>query len=187
MKILSKEKLIDPRFIKPYLLNYEYKGKAKKWEVFKTYNSVSALLYHKQKDALVVVKQLRPALLFSSNELHGYTYELCAGLDDKNKSLVETMKEEIEEEVGFKIPLTQIKELVSCFSGSKQSLFVAVVDEGMKVNDGGGIDGEDIEVVYIPSNEVEKFIFDENKIKTPSLLFAFQYFLSKYKNGSFNG
>ena len=187
MKILSTEKLINPKYIKPLLLNYEYKGKQKQWEIVKTFDVVSALLYHKDKNALVIVKQFRPALLVSSDEKFGITYELCAGLKDKGKSSLETMKEEIEEEVGYSIPKEKISRLTQCFSGSTQTIYTAIIDDSMKISEGGGVDDEDIEVVYVPSEEVEQFIFDESKIKTTGLLFGFQYFLANYKNGIFNG
>lgn len=39
----------------------------------------------------------------------GITLELCAGIVDKSKPLIEVAKEEIEEECGFKVPLNKIQ------------------------------------------------------------------------------
>ena len=41
------------------------------------------------------------------------------------------------------------------FAGSKQMLYFAEVDESMKVSEGGGVDHEQIEVVYLPVEEAK--------------------------------
>ena len=61
-------------------------------------------------------------------------------------------------------------------SGACQYLFFAKIDESMKIHDGGGINDEQIEVMYLPSEEAEEFIFDESKAKTPGLMFSFYWF-----------
>ena len=50
----------------------------------------------------------------------------------------------------------------------------------MKVNDGGGVDDEEIEVVYLPVNQAKSFIMDEGISKTPGLMYAFMWYL-KFK------
>lgn len=47
----------------------------------------------------------------------------------------------------------------------------------MRVNNGGGIETESIEVVEIPIEEAKSFIMDETKAKTPGLMFGFGWFL----------
>lgn len=90
------------------------------------------------------------------------TYELCAGIVDKDKSLVEIAHEEILEECGYHVPVTQIERVTSFytavgFAGSVQTLFYARVNESMRVNGGGGIDEEMIEVIGVPVKEAKKF------------------------------
>lgn len=41
----------------------------------------------------------------------GLTIELCAGIIDKNKSLVEIAREEVIEECGYDVPLDSIQEI----------------------------------------------------------------------------
>lgn len=41
----------------------------------------------------------------------GLTMELCAGITDKDKSLEQTMQEELEEEIGYRVPLDRIKKV----------------------------------------------------------------------------
>ena len=54
-------------------------------------------------------------------------------------------------------------------------LYYVEVDERMKVSEGGGVDEEMIEVVYLPTKEAKAMIFDENIAKTPGLMFAFMW------------
>jgi UDP-sugar diphosphatase len=49
----------------------------------------------------------------------------------------------------------------------------------MKVSEGGGIDDEQIEVVYLPRKEAKAFIYDESIAKTPGLMFAFMWFFEQ--------
>ncbi len=82
----------------------------------------------------------------------------------------EIAKEEIEEECGYAVPLESIERITSFhtsvgFAGSKQILYFAQVDESMKVSEGGGIDHEDIEVVYLPVKEAKALIYDESYCK----------------------
>jgi UDP-sugar diphosphatase len=56
------------------------------------------------------------------------------------------------------------------------TLYFAKVDESMKVSDGGGIEDEDIEVVYIPQTQAKSFMLDENYKKTPGLILGFYWF-----------
>jgi UDP-sugar diphosphatase len=52
----------------------------------------------------------------------------------------------------------------------------------MKVSDGGGIDGELIEVVSLDLKEAQDLIYDENIVKTPGLMFSFMWWNDKFKN-----
>ena len=47
----------------------------------------------------------------------------------------------------------------------------------MKTHNGGGIHDEQIETMYLPIDEYKEFIYDENKAKTPGLMFSFYWFL----------
>jgi len=58
--------------------------------------------------------------------------------------------------------------------------FKKKVDDSQKVGEGGGIDSENIEVLYLPIEELREFLFDETKVKSAGLLFAMTWFLHKY-------
>ena len=173
--------LCKGKFLELKEVFFKYKGKPKRWEVCSSFNSVSILIYNKDLDSIILVKQFRMPVYLKNNE--GFTYELCAGLCDKNMSEEMTAKEEILEECGYDIDVFRLRKITSTFSnvgsnGSKQSIFYVEVENKDKVHNGGGIDDEDIEVIELKSKDVEKFIFDENKISTPGAKFALLWWLN---------
>ena len=168
--------LDHPHFIKASLATFRQEGVDKDWEVVEAHDSVAILIYHREHDSYVLVKQFRPAVYLNNGE--GTTVELCAGLVDKDLSLAQIAREEILEECGYDVPLEGLKKISSFhtsvgFAGSKQTLYYVEVDEAMHVSAGGGIDQELIEVIELPVEEAEAFIYDESVAKTPGLMFAF--------------
>jgi len=179
--------LRDPRYIKASLATYTQDGTAKDWEVVEAFDSVAILIWHADHDAFVLVKQFRPAVYLNNRD--GMTVELCAGLVDKPLSLEEIAREEILEECGYDVPLDAIEKVNAFhtsvgFAGSKQTLYYAEVNEAMKTGDGGGIDQEQIEVIELPTEEAEAFIYDESVAKTPGLMFAFLWWQRRVLTGS---
>jgi len=179
-KIDSIEELKNPKFIKPMRINYTLKGKKKIWEAVISHDSVSILLYHTQRDSLIIVKQFRPPVM-NKNKTNGYMHELCAGIVDKDTTNVQIAKEEILEECGYDIDVNNIKTISSFYtsvgiSGAKQTLYYAECDDSMKINDGGGLEEEEIEVIYIPLKDAKKFMFDDEYQKTPGLMLGFYWF-----------
>ena len=179
---LEINELKDTKYIHPIKVTYSQNGISKSWEAVKSHNSVAILLYHTEKKAFLLVKQFRvPVFLNDSSKT--FTYELCAGLVDKNKSLEEIAQEEIDEECGYCVDLKDIIKITSFYtnvgiSGACQYLFFAKIDESMKIHNGGGINDEQIEPIFLPIENSEKFIFDESKAKTPGLMFSFLWFLN---------
>jgi len=174
--------LIDPKFISTSLAKYEQNGIAKNWEVVQVHDSVAILIYHREHNSFILVKQFRPAVYVSDHE--GMSLELCAGIVDKDMSLAQIAQEEIEEECGYAVSLENIQKITSFytsvgFAGSKQTLYYAEVDENMKISEGGGVDGELIEVISLPLEEAERFMYDEEIVKTPGLMFAFMWWKDK--------
>jgi len=178
-KITKISPLTNPKFIKPMLIEYEQKGVKKLWEAVNSHDAVSILLWHREKNAFILVKQLRPAV-FNANPSDGYMYELCAGIVDKELSLKEIAKEEILEECGFDVPLEAISKISSFYtsvgmSGAQQTLYYAEVHKSMYINEGGGLTEEEIEVIYLPVDEAKRFMFDESFQKTPGMMMAFYW------------
>ena len=176
------EPLEESHFIKTALAKYRQDGIEKRWEIVQAHDSVAVLIYHTQKEAFILVKQFRPAVYL--NDSTGETVELCAGIVDKELPLVQIAVEEIEEECGYHISLEDIERVTAFhtsvgFAGSKQTLYYAEVNEKMKISEGGGVDGEQIEVVELPVSELEAFIFNEKIAKTPGLMFAFMWWKNR--------
>ncbi|XP_013038524.1 uridine diphosphate glucose pyrophosphatase NUDT14 isoform X3 [Anser cygnoides] len=174
----------------------------------RTHDSVSILIFNTSRQCFVVVKQFRPAVYMCELERHrpqlfenqdkeslsrvedplpavvGVTYELCAGIVDKpDLSLEEIACEEILEECGYRVPVTNLRKITSYRSGvgvtgSRQTLFYAEVTDQMRTAEGGGQpeEGELIEVVEIPLEDSMKFAYDETFPKTMGVIFSFMWF-----------
>lgn len=173
---------VDSLYIKPRRMIYKENGVKRTWDFIESLDSVAILLYHQQKDSLLFVKQFRPAVFVSQQK--GYTYELCAGLVDKEgKTLEQIACEEVYEECGYRTQnLRKITEFGTSVgnSGAKQTLFYATITEDDKISQGGGIDGEVIETIFIKVKDLEEFLFNEDIIKTPGLGFGIMWFLHQY-------
>jgi len=184
VKIDSVTELKDAKFVKPVRINYTLKNKKKTWEAVISHDSVSIVLWHKDKNALITVKQFRPPVM-NKNKTNGYTYELCAGIVDKDTTNIQIAKEEILEECGYDVDVNTIKEIHTYYtsvgiSGSKQTMYYAQCDDSMKVNDGGGLEEEDIEVVYIKLEDAKEFMINNNFQKTPGLMVGFYWFFENF-------
>lgn len=179
-KIDSITDLKNPHFIKPIKINYTQKGIEKEWEAVISHDSVATLIWHTQKESFVIVKQLRVPVL-NANKTDGETYELCAGIVDKECSNAQIAKEEVLEECGYDVAVKDMQKITSYYtsvgiSGAKQTFYFCKVDDSMRVDEGGGLEDEEIEVIYIPLNKAKKFSFDESYKKTPGLIMAFYWF-----------
>lgn len=181
---VSFEPCVDAKFVQVEKMNYSQDGVQKFWEIAKVHDSVAILLFDEQRQEIILVKQFRPPL-YVKDKNNAFSYELCAGLVDKNKSLEQIAIEEIEEECGYRVKavekITSFYTAVG-FAGGQQHLYFALVDESMRVSEGGGIDSEMIEVIKLPLKQAKTFMFDESKPKTPGLLFAFEWLFQKYKH-----
>jgi len=185
IKNFKLQPLQNAKFITTAFATYEQNGKPKNWEIVKAHDSVAILIYHKEKDAFVLVKQFRPAVYLNNDD--GMTLELCAGIVDKPISLAHIAQEEIEEECGYAVDVASIEKITLFytsvgFAGAKQMLYYVEVDEAMRVSEGGGIGDEQIEVITLPLKEAKNLMYDENIAKTPGLLFAFMWYFDKINN-----
>ena len=172
--------LISPNYVKPIAIEYLQDGVHKEWEAIVAHDAVSILLYNSDRDAFVLVKQLRPAVLHA-NPSNGYMYELCAGIIDKDLSNKSIAREEILEECGYDVPLDSIEKITSFytsvgFCGALQTLYYAQINDSMIVNAGGGLAEESIEVIYLPCSQAKSFMFDGAYQKTPGVIMAFYWF-----------
>ena len=173
-------KVEEPRSHEIYEVSYTQSGNRYTKEVKKSLDVVKVLLYHTQKDAFVLVKQFRALTYINHPEL-AIRYELCGGREDKEGlSSEEIAKEEVLEETGYKVD--KLEKITTLTTGGKMTLFYAEVDDSMIVNSGGGLEDENIELVYLPVSKAKEFMFDESKPKRPALMFSFCWFFSNRCN-----
>lgn len=187
IKDIEITELGQSKYIRPFSIVFSQNGIRRKWDCIKAHDSVSILLYHKDKDAFLFVKQFRPSLWYHetggdcSKRDIGFSYEFCAGLCDKEGlAPKEVAIEEVLEETGYAVP--SVNYITSSFTGlgfsaNRQSVFYAIIDESMKKGQGGGVDDECIELVFIPRNEIYEFLYDETKPKGAGALFGVLWFM----------
>lgn len=171
----------DSGYVKLQRMHYRQKGTEKSWDMVQVHDSVAVLIYHADKNAFVLVKQFRPPVYLHNTD--GFTYELCAGIVDKSLSLKQIAIEEIEEECGYSVAPEKMARVTSFytavgFAGAKQTLYYCEVDEKMRVNEGGGVQEEEIELVYLKKEEAQAFILDETKAKTPGIMYAIMWWFN---------
>jgi UDP-sugar diphosphatase len=181
LKDFKVQDLENTKFIHPVRVTYNLNGKDKSWEAVRSHDSVAVLLYHTEKNAFLLVNQFR-APVYLSDKRKKFTYELCAGLVDKDIPLENIVKEEIDEECGYDVKVENISKIAQFYnnvgvSGGCQSVYFAKIDESMKIHEGGGINDEYIETMFLPIDNIDEFIFDESKAKTPGLMFSLYWFL----------
>lgn len=188
IKDIEITELGQSNYIRPFSIVFSQNGIRRKWDCIKAHDSVSCLIYHRERDAFLFVKQFRPSLwyhetggdLSKKNDV-GFSYEFCAGLCDKEGlSPKQTMIEEILEETGY--ATNDVNYITSSFTGlgfcaNRQSVFYAIIDESMKKGQGGGVDDECIELVFIPRDEIYEFLYDETKPKGAGALFGVLWFM----------
>uniref|UniRef100_A0A914YBV7 Uridine diphosphate glucose pyrophosphatase NUDT14 n=1 Tax=Panagrolaimus superbus TaxID=310955 RepID=A0A914YBV7_9BILA len=203
------ETLTSSPFLKPIRLHFERRGRQLFWDLALEHDSVSCVLFHHDKNALLFVKQFRPPSFVRKvrglpenvgKTIHeidwskypvslGETIELCAGLMDKpNKNPLQTIREEIIEECGFNVAeenIKLIKRYISSISvsGSHQNLFYAEVDNSMKISEGGGnaSEGEFISKIYMSIEEAKDYLEKEIVNSPPGFLFAVKWFLDQHE------
>ena len=148
----------------------------------------------KQDDALHKenVQKIDSSIPYIAPPACGISYELCAGIVDKQTSLQEIAKEEVLEECGYDIALGDIKHVTSWRGDlgtacNVRTLFYAeVTDEMMVPGAGGGNlhEGEQIELFYLPVDDVRSFMYDESVAKESSLILALSWWTGNIHKAS---
>lgn len=127
---------------------------------------------------------------YTTSPIYGISYELCAGIVDKQTSLDEIAKEEVFEECGYDIATGDLKRVTAWreglgAAGNLLTLFYAEVTDRMLVPGAGGgnlNEGEQIELIYLPVGEIKSFMYNEDIAKESSLLFALSWWIENIQN-----
>ncbi|KAF8373755.1 hypothetical protein PRIPAC_80184, partial [Pristionchus pacificus] len=196
-------------YLRSYRLNFEQDGQAREFDLTLRHSSVATLLYHKDRNQFLMVRQFRPAIFVSrilkmeenrGKTVHdvdwkkydreiGYTRELCAGLVDKDIPLIDIAREEIDEECGYNVSNDMIRWISSFVvdSGHPQHLFYTEIDDSHKSHEGGGNnhEGEFIYQVWLSEEEARNHLISSDPRSAPGLLYALEWwFSSDYKKES---
>jgi GDP-mannose pyrophosphatase NudK len=174
-EILSSEKYV----LKKVTFEHLKKNGSNKEQICEVYDigdAATVLLYDPQQKTVMLIKQFRLPSFLKGNET-GMLIEACAGKIDANESAEDCIKREIEEETGYRVPI--VKKIFEAYPspGSVAELiyfFVAEYDASMKVNDGGGIEDEEIEIIEISFEEAINMI-DNGEIKDAKTIMLLQY------------
>ncbi|TKC05490.1 GDP-mannose pyrophosphatase NudK [Pedobacter polaris] len=146
-------------------------------EAYDRGNGATILLYNKEQQTVILTRQFRLPTFINGNA-NGMLIEACAGLLDKDNP-EDCIKRETEEETGYKI--TDVKKIFEAYMspGSVTEIlyfFVAEYSKDMKVNEGGGVAGEEenIEVLEVKISEAMEMITN-GKIKDGKTIMLLQH------------
>jgi len=128
---------------------------------FSKWDAVAILVYHKERDAYILVKQMRYPP--THHGINPWLTEIVAGGISPGEDEEDAAYREVIEEVGYK-PIT-IRRITRFYvspgiMSERITLFYAEVNESTKLNDGGGLtdEDEDIELVWIPKSSALEWV-----------------------------
>lgn len=112
-------------------------------------------------------------------------------MEDKDIPSEEIAKEEIFEECGYQINTNQLEKIatipnLSITTGARSTFYYCEVTEEMRVSKGGGVIGENIEVVEMPVHEVLEYANNPTYVSSPvNFMYGLYWFLyNKYSKHS---
>ena len=120
-------------------------------EVYDRGNGATILLYNREKQSVVLIRQFRVATWVNGNA-DGRLIETCAGLLDDDEPEVCIRKEAVEE-TGFEVgEVKKVFELYMSPGGVTEIVhfFIAEYSDAQRTHRGGGVEDEDIDVLELP-------------------------------------
>ena len=144
-------------------------------EVYDRGNGATILLYSREKQTVVLIRQFRIATWVNGNP-DGRLIETCAGLLDNDEPEVCIRKEAIEE-TGFEVgDVTKLFELYMSPGGVTELIhfFIAEYTDAQRSNAGGGVEDEAIDVLEIPYAQALEMV-KTGEIRDGKALILLQY------------
>jgi GDP-mannose pyrophosphatase NudK len=180
VRILEKKVLSD-NWYKLYKYTYETNDKKgnKKIEHREAYdrgNGAVILLYNATAKTVILTRQFRLPTYVNGNT-DGLMIEACAGLLDKDNP-EDCIRKETEEETGYRV--THVQKIFEAYMspGSVTEIlyfFVAEYSKDQKINEGGGVEGEEnIEVLELPFEKAWQMM-ETGEIKDAKTIILLQY------------
>lgn len=130
-------------------------GQEVKREVFKRDNVAAALVYNTETKKYLFVSKYRPGV-------DGMMVEIVSGSIEKGEKPQDTLKREIAEEIGYKVD--KILHITDCYvsPGVNSEVFALFyVEVSEKISEGGGVDGENIQIVEVSELSLSGNLFFE--------------------------
>ncbi len=161
--------------------------------IFERGDSVAALLYNPETQAVVLVDQFKAPTLVARRRdnpatTDGWITETAAGMIDERETPEDAVIRETLEETGYRIKKPElICRFFSSPGGSSERIFLyfAEVSEADRVGPGGGFDGEDVRVVQWSAHELFEQL-ERKQIEDPKLVIA-AYWLRDHLGGLVEG
>lgn len=174
MKIKSRETAYDGYF-KIYKLGVEQEGESFSREQFDRGDAVAALVFDTDKQEYVLTKQFR---IGSESEL----IEVVAGMIDDGENPEESIKREIEEEIGYHVDkLEHLHTFYSSPGGSTEQVHLYYAEVSHQQHGGGGNsqEHEHIQLVRLSADELATSEFADAKTIVAQQWVKFRKELSK--------
>jgi GDP-mannose pyrophosphatase NudK len=178
-KILNTEILSDNWYtLKKVTFEYETPGGERVEQTREAYdrgNGATIMLYNKENSTVILTKQFRLPTFINGNE-DGMMIEAIAGLLDADNP-EDCIRRETEDETGYKV--SDVRKIFETYMspGSITEIlyfFIGAYTKEMKINEGGGIDGENIEVMELKFEDAMKMI-GNGGIKDAKTIMLLQY------------
>lgn len=144
-------------------------------EAYDRGNGAVILLYNREQKTVILTEQFRMPTYLNGNE-SGMLIEACAGLLDADNP-EDCIRRETEEETGFQI--SEVKRIFEVYMspGSVTEIlyfFVAEYSKEQKVNEGGGVDNEEINVLELDFEKALEMI-KTGEIRDAKTIMLLQY------------
>ena len=140
---ITNRKIVFDGYIKMEEVTIKNGEKEITREVLKTGNSVAAIIKDTVKNKYIFVSQYRPGS-------EGIMVEIVAGKIDSGEKPEQAIKREIMEETGYKVDfINHLKDFYTSPGRIDEIMSVFYVEVSEKVNEGGGIDDEEIGIVEV--------------------------------------
>ena len=161
---ISEQKILSDNWYVLRKVTFDYQRKNGHWETqsreaYDRGNGATILLYNRLAQTVILTRQFRLPTYVNGNPT-GMLIEACAGLLDQDQPDV-AIRREVEEETGYRIDqVTKVFEAYMSPGSVTEKLFfyVAEYDRFSKVNAGGGIDEEEIDVLEIPFQKAVQMV-----------------------------
>ena len=161
---ITETKVLSDNWYVLRKVTFDYQRKNGKWETqsreaYDRGNGATILLYNREAQTVILTQQFRLPTYVNGNP-SGLLIEACAGLLDQDQPDV-AIRREVEEETGYR--LNHVNKVFEAYMSpgsvtEKLFFYVAEYDRASKINDGGGVEDEEIDVLEIPFRQAVEMV-----------------------------